>query len=140
LFPLGGRLADGCKYVFADGTRDARDTKELSIQQKFFELQTSGIKEFVLKLNITKKVWDGRKWDYSSGTAYLNIVINDPPENGTCTIKLPALDAEGKEVLVPAHTGRSMLDEFTIQCGDWKDPNDHTITKYIFKVIQMTVR
>ena len=95
---IGGNLPDGCKYVFADGSRDARDNKELSIQQKFFDLQYSGIKDFIIKLNITKKVWDGRKNSYSYGTAYMNIFINDPPENGTCTIKLPSSDSAGKEV------------------------------------------
>ena len=62
--------------------------KELSIQQRFFDLQSKDIKDFILKLNITKKVYDGRKYIYSHGTAYINIFINDPPENGTCIIRL----------------------------------------------------
>ena len=84
---IGGPPNDGCSYVFADGSADARDLKELSIQQRFFDLQSKSIKEFVLKLNITKGVFDGRKWGYSYGTAYINIFINDPPENGTCVIR-----------------------------------------------------
>ena len=53
---IRGAPPEGCKYVFADGTRDARNGKELSIQEKFFQLQEAGIKDFVIKLNITKKV------------------------------------------------------------------------------------
>ena len=34
---IQGPAGDGCSYVFADGSRDARDLKELSIQQKFFD-------------------------------------------------------------------------------------------------------
>ena len=75
---LGPLLPDGCNYVFADGSRDARDKKELSIQQRFFDLQNwpEGDKKFVIKLNITKSVWNGRKWSYSYGTAYMNMFIN----------------------------------------------------------------
>ena len=75
---LGPMLPDGCNYVFADGSRDARDKKELSIQQKFFDLQNwpEGDKKFIIKLNITKSVWNGRKWSYSYGTAYMNMYIN----------------------------------------------------------------
>ena len=71
-------MPDGCNYVFADGSRDARDKKELSIQQRFFDLQNwpEGDKKFVIKLNITKSVWNGRKWSYSYGTAYMNMFIN----------------------------------------------------------------
>ncbi len=53
---IRGSPPDGCKYVFADGTRDARDGTELSIQERFFRLQEAGIKDFIIKLNITKKV------------------------------------------------------------------------------------
>ena len=101
---FGGNLPEGCKYVFADGSRDARDNKELSIQQKFFDLQeydtwVGGEKKFIIKLNITKSVWDGRKFSHSYGTAYMNIFINSAPENGTCTIKLPAIDQSGKKFI-----------------------------------------
>ena len=137
---IGGPPDDGCSYVFADGSRDARDLKELSIQQKFFELQDKGVKEFVLKLNITKAVFDGRKYSYSSGNAFLNIFINDPPENGTCTIQIGQTGADGNILYVPAETGRALLDEFLIKCVDWVDPNDHAITKYIFKLVTTSAR
>ena len=45
------------KYIsfaaFAQGERDARDGLELSVAQKFFEIQSPEIKEFVLVLNIS---------------------------------------------------------------------------------------
>ena len=128
---IGKSLEAGCSYVFADGSQDARDLKELSIQQRFFDLNKS-VKDFILKLNITKGVYDGRDWKYSYGTAYINIFINDPPENGTCTIRLGKLK-DGKTVWEPSETGRALLDEFLIQCSDWVDPNDHAVNKYIFK-------
>ena len=136
--PIRRGLPEGCNYVFADGSRDARDNKELSIQQRFFELQESGIKDFIIKLNITKSVWDGRKFSHSYGTAYMNIFINDPPENGTCSIRLPEYDAQGKEVWVEADTGRSLIDKFQLSCRDWVDPNDHSIRKYVFKIVEKT--
>ena len=135
---IQGPAPEGCNYIFADGSRDARNLKELSIQQKFFELQSKNIKEFVLKLKITKKVFDGKTTTESHGTAYLNIFINDPPENGTCVIKIASKNSEGNDVWVPALTGRSLLDEFLIQCTNWRDPNDHAINKFIFKLISST--
>ena len=137
---IGGPLPPGCKYVFADGTSDARDSKELSIQQKFFDLQDSSIKEFVLKLNITKSVFDGRSWSYSYGTAYINIFINDPPENGTCKIQIQEKTEDDKLLWVNAKTGRGLLDEFRIDCTDWVDPNDHVINKFVFKIVQSSSR
>ena len=131
-------LEAGCKYVFADGSQDARDLKELSIQQRFFDLNIN-IKEFILKLNITKGVYDGREWKYSHGTAYINIFINDPPENGTCNIRKGQLK-DGKTVWTPSETCRALLDEFLIQCSDWVDPNDHAVNKYIFKLVTQKER
>ena len=127
-------IIDGCQYVFGGGSEDARFLKELSIKQVFFP-QNKDIKDFVLKLNITKGVSNGREFTYSYGTAYINIFINDPPENGTCTIRIQEENADGKLVWVPAKTGRAILDEFLIQCSDWVDPNDHAINKYIFKLV-----
>ena len=136
---IRGPLPPGCKYVYADGSSDARDSKELSIQQKFFDLQDSSVKDFVLKLNITKSVFDGRSWSYSYGTAYINIFINDPPENGTCRIQIQETQ-DDKLVWVDAKTGRGLLDEFRIGCSDWVDPNDHVINKFVFKIVQSSSR
>ena len=63
----------------------------------------------------------------------MNILINDPPENGTCWVRILSHDALGREVWSPAKTGKALVDEFLIGCQDWKDPNDHLITKYVFK-------
>ena len=46
----------------------------------------------------------------------------------------------GKEVWVPAKTGRALIDEFLISCKSWVDPDDHSIKKYIFKIIEKTER
>jgi hypothetical protein len=115
--------------VFADGTRDARDSKQLSIQQPFFDIQHDVFKKFVIKLNITKKVYDGRKFTYASGITYLNVFINSPPDTGTCIVQV------GKEnsTWVVANSGRGLLDVFRIVCSGWTDPNYHAIVKYVFK-------
>ena len=81
-------LVDRNVRVLGENLNHIFPAKELSIQQRFFDLQSKDIKDFILKLNITKKVYDGRKFIYSHGTAYINIFINDPPENGTCIIRL----------------------------------------------------
>ena len=63
----------------------------------------------------------------------MKFIINDPPENGTCWIRIRSFDGLGREVWSPAKTGKALVDEFLIGCQDWKDPNDHLITKYVFK-------
>jgi hypothetical protein len=132
---IRGALPTGCQYVFADGSRDARDQMELAINKKFFELQEAGVKDFKIKLNITKIVFNGLKNISASGLAEMHLAINDPPENGTCTIKTASIEeSSGKEVWQPAATGYALIDEFKIQCTNWVDPNGHTITKYVFKV------
>lgn len=40
----------------------------------------------MVKLNVTNVVWNGRENAMAYGTSYLNVIINDPPENGTCTV------------------------------------------------------
>jgi hypothetical protein len=42
----------------------------------------------VIKLNITKKVFDGRKNNYASGITYLNVFVNSPPDSGKCIIQV----------------------------------------------------
>lgn len=120
--------------VYGDGSRDARDVPELSVNQKFFDLQEPRLEKFVLKLNVTNQVHDGRRYLTAFGTSYLNIFINDPPENGTCSVRIRTLDPDtGLFLWTPAKTGRALIDEFLISCAEWKDPDSHRITKYVFK-------
>ena len=123
--------------MFGDGSRDARDGKELSIVQPFFPKQDAKLKEFDLKLEVTqvsKIVYKGRTREKKAvGLSSLKIKINDPPENGTCTIQIPEMQQDGKPKLVPVKTGRALLDEFYINCFNWADPNAHAINKFIFK-------
>ena len=117
--------------AFGDGSRDARDGRELAIQQPFFDInQLKGIKEFVIKLTITMTTSTKKN---VTGTSYLNIKINNPPQDGVCDIKIARLDQAGKSTWTLAKTGRALLDEFFIQCRDWVDKDGHTINKYIFK-------
>jgi hypothetical protein len=72
--------------VFASGDRDYRNGKELSIVKNFFDVNP-GVFTFNLKLNVTQSVFDGRKWVSASGASSLKILVNRPPENGTCYIQ-----------------------------------------------------
>ena len=63
----------------------------------------------------------------------MKLIINDPPENGTCWIRILSHDALGREVWSPAKTGKALVDTFLLGCHDWADPNGHVITKYVFK-------
>lgn len=127
-------LSEFCA-VFGDGSRDARDSKELAIQQKFFDLQSPSTNVFMLKLNVTQGTFDGRGTTYASGVAYMKVFINEAPVNGTCSIQVKkTLEAStGKTVWAAAQTGRALMDEFLISCQNWVDPNGNSITKYIFK-------
>lgn len=136
------QLPPGCRYVFGDGSKDARDDKELSIVQPFFPNQNSKLKEFDLKLEVTQisqVTYKGKTRSKKAvGLSSLTIKINDPPENGTCTIQIEKPGADGKPKLVPAKTGRALLDEFYILCEKWVDPNAHSVNKFIFKTIKTT--
>ena len=46
------------------------------------------------------------------------------------------------EELDPANPGlnTALIDIFHIQCELWRDPNQHAITKYVFKVVEETAR
>ena len=72
--------------VFGDGSYDARDGESLSIRSDFFSLN-SGVREFQILLNVTKSYHDGRREIVSHGITYINVVVNSPPENGTCQFK-----------------------------------------------------
>ena len=127
--------------VFADGSRDARDTKELAINQKFFPINYKGfdgkLEKFKLRLNVSEQSPDGRggvKWTH--GVSELQMFINKAPENGTCWIKIKGIGSaiDPEEVTwTPTKTGRALLDEFHILCHSWVDPDGHAVNKYKFK-------
>lgn len=53
----------------------------------------------MVKLNVTNVVWNGRENAMAYGTSYLNVIINDPPENGTCTVLVnPQLKKKNTDV------------------------------------------
>ena len=126
--------------VFADGSRDARDTKELAINQKFFPINYKGfdgrLEKFKIRLNVSEQSPDGRggvKWTH--GVSELQMFINKAPENGTCWIKIKGISTIDPEKVTwtPTRTGRALLDEFHILCHSWVDPDGHAVNKYKFK-------
>ena len=134
--------------VYGAGTQDARDGKELAINQVFFPENDKKFKalggkleKFTIKLNITESSVDPKSdsgcLKYAHGASYLTMFINKRPENGTCTIRVKKEDPEDAEKFIfgpeEAKTGMALLDEFHIVCSKWVDPDDHVVNKYIFK-------
>ena len=126
----------GHRYVFAGGEKDYRNQKDLSMVSDFFAANPD-VLEFTLRLNVTQTVFNGRKNVSASGLSTLKILVNRPPENGTCYIQRRVLKADGSYEWENAETGLAMLDEFKLWCKDWVDPNGHTIVKYSFTIVQL---
>ena len=116
----------GCSSVFTAGISE----KEFSLTTDFFKMN-SQIKKFEIQLGITRCINNGRKTSCSTGLSTLNVNINDPPYMGTCSIKNLGMTEENDPSVLGLNT--ALLDVFTIQCNGWMDPNQHSITKYVFK-------
>lgn len=120
------QLKTGCSSVFNTGINQ----KEFSITTDFFQLNPK-IRDFTIELNITRCINNGRKVSCSSGISTLNIMINDPPAYGKCVIKNLGITEENNPSAPGFNT--ALLDVFSITCSEWRDPNQHTIVKYVFK-------
>ena len=131
--------------VYADGSRDARDGKELAINQKFFPENlkkfVGQLEKFRVKLTITEQSPDGRGGtNYAHGRSELQMFINKRPENGTCWIKIKGLGSatDPEEITwTLTKTGKALLSEFHILCHSWVDPDEHVVNKYVFKSKQI---
>ena len=127
----------GCQSVFPAETGN----KEFSIMSQFFAMNPT-LKEFVIDLNVTRCVETGigasRKMSCSTGISTLNILVNDAPVDGACHVINMGLTEEND----PAQLGENtaLLDVFSVECKGWKDPNQHALVKYVFKVIEETPR
>ena len=131
------KMKTGCQSVFPAGINN----KEFSIMSQFFKMNPT-LKNFVIDLNITRCLESGigasRKTSCSTGLATLNIIVNDAPVNGKCTIT----NLGQTEELDPTNPGvnTALLDILHIQCRAWIDPNQHALVKYVFKVVEETAR
>ena len=131
------KLKTGCTSVFPAGI----DNKEFSIKSEFFKMNPT-LKAFIIDLNVTRCIYTGigagRKLSCSTGISTLNIKVNDPPVDGKCVIQNLGLTEEMNPVNPGENT--ALLDIFQVQCSSWKDPNQHALVKYVFKVIEETPR
>ncbi len=86
-------------------------------------------------LNVTKIVFDGRKNITASGISFLNLIINQPPENGTCEFLKLGKDpvTNGDVWNHGARDGIALINTYKVVCKDWKDPEEHSLAKYVFK-------
>ena len=117
--------------VFGDGTTEARFNQEFSLQEKFFRMLDPNIKRFQLSLNTTRTIFNGVKNISSYGYTEFIIIINDPPENGSCSI-LGFYQKDQK--WLDTSVGLGLVQEFKLNCDNkWVDPNNHKIQEYVFK-------
>lgn len=116
----------GCSSVFTTGISKS----EFSITTDFFKMNPT-IKSFSLELNITRCIDNGRKVSCSSGVSTLNIIINDPPYKGVCTVANLGVTEENNPSAPGFNT--ALLDIFHLKCSGWSDPNKQSIKKYVFK-------
>eukprot|EP00095_Tigriopus_kingsejongensis_P012230 maker-scaffold528_size145933-snap-gene-0.29 protein:Tk12230 transcript:maker-scaffold528_size145933-snap-gene-0.29-mRNA-1 annotation:"hypothetical protein IscW_ISCW000316" len=129
---LGPALPNGCEYVFGDGRTDARDSDDLALREMFFKINPQ-VKTFRITLNATNTIHNGQRHISSSGTSYLDVIINQPPENGTCDLTVKTIESNGEEHWKWTSDGRSLKDVFRLVCSNWVDPDEHEITKFVFK-------
>ena len=120
------KIPTGCKSVFTAGLEE----DQFSLSTDFFSMNKK-LKEFEIELNITRCVKGSRKTSCSSGIATVNVKVNDPPAEGSCSITNLGFTEVGDFVNPGYNT--ALLDVFHIKCGLWKDPNQHALTKYVFK-------
>ena len=127
-------LPIGCTSVFTAGV----NTKEFTLTADFFAMNPE-LTQFDISLNITRCLTDSRgRRLCSSGISLLGIQVNDPPYQGTCAI-FNLGQNEGENSTNPGRN-TALLDVFQIKCKNWDDPNQHAITKYVFKAVEMTPR
>ena len=89
------------------------------------------IKRFQLSLNTTRTIFNGVKNTSSYGYTEFTIIINDPPENGSCSI-LGFYQKDQK--WLDTSVGLGLVQEFKLNCDNkWVDPNNHKIQEYVFK-------
>ena len=103
----------------------------VSLQEKFFKMLDPNIKRFQLSLNTTRTIFNGVKNISSYGYTEFTIIINDPPENGSCSI----LGFHQKDQKwLDTSVGLGLVQEFKLNCDNkWVDPNGHKILEYVFK-------
>ena len=89
------------------------------------------MKRFQLSLNTTRTIFNGIKNISSYGYTEFTIIINDPPENGSCSI-LGFIKKDQK--WLDTSVGLGLVQEFKLNCDNkWVDPNGHKILEYVFK-------
>jgi len=120
------QIPQGCTSVFTAGLTQS----EFTLSTEFFSMNPQ-LREFEIELNITRCITTPRKVVCASGISTVAVKVNDPPALGTCTInnlgKTKIMD------FVNPGFNTALLDIFDIRCQFWNDPNDHAITKYVFK-------
>ena len=123
--------------VFGDGQTDARTIESLLIQKLFFDVNMKA-KKFKVRLNVTNTVFNGRKHISSNGISEMTIVVNPPPENGTCIIPKRVIKDDNTTTWIRASEGRALLDLYTIKCQSWVDPEGHSVVKYVFNAKKLS--
>lgn len=69
--------------AFGDGLSDARLGEGLAIRKNFFQVNSDD-KKFQVMLKVTKTIIAGDRNITSSGITFLNLIVNQGPEGGSC--------------------------------------------------------
>ena len=123
---IPAQIPTGCESVFTAGLTQS----EFTLSTEFFSMNPK-LKGFDIELNITRCIKTTRKTVCSSGVSTVSVKVNDPPALGSCTISNLGQTMVMDRVNPGYNT--ALLDIFDIRCQLWKDPNQHAITKYVFR-------
>ena len=69
--------------AFGDGLSDARVGEGLAIRKNFFEVNAAD-ETFQVMLTVTKTIIAGDRNITSRGITFLNLIVNQGPEGGSC--------------------------------------------------------
>ena len=114
-FPLSPTSA------FGDGLSDARSGEGLAIRKDFFRVNADD-KKFQVMLNVTKTLVSGDRNITSSGITFLNLIVNQGPEGGTCRWLKRANVSGVSEWHQGAEDGYALVDQYraVVNKVDWE--------------------
>ena len=107
--------------AFGDGLSDARSGEGLAIRKDFFRVNADD-KKFQVMLNVTKTLVSGDRNITSSGITFLNLIVNQGPEGGTCRWLKRANVSGVSEWHQGAEDGYALVDQYraVVNKVDWE--------------------
>ena len=101
---------------------------EISIKKDFFDIQVDSFDSFFVQLYGYSIIHLDGEQKNIQGLSTTKFLINKTPVGGKCFIK------QEKDEWTDAYTGFALVELLKLSCdNDWKDPENHRISKYQFK-------